>query len=114
LPPALSHLSTTGILRFEPCEALESWIQTAISSGLITVSRNEYRTLSLTAEGRRFMQSGSPDVRIVRPATRHGSRSRYDRLVGLARRSRWDDDPDDEEELLEAMMFRRRPDRWRG
>jgi ATP-dependent DNA helicase RecQ len=113
LPPALAHLSTTGLLRFETRDALDGWIQTAISSGLLAISSSEYRTLSLTAAGRQFMQTGAPDVRITRPTQRGPALSRYERLVELARHSRRDADWDDEDELLEAtLLARRHPGRW--
>jgi ATP-dependent DNA helicase RecQ len=117
LPPALANLSTTGLLRFEPREALDAWIQTAISSGLIAVSDNQYRTLSLTPEGRRFMQTRSPGTRIPRPDVRSRSWSRYQRLVDRARHARgYDDDLDEDEDedvepffpLAHRYMRRRR------
>ncbi|HEY3886239.1 MAG TPA: helicase-related protein, partial [Vicinamibacterales bacterium] len=67
LPPALASLSTTGLLAHEAPDALHDWIEAAIAAGLLTVSPNQYRTLSLTAAGREFMHGRAPDVRIARP-----------------------------------------------
>jgi hypothetical protein len=38
LPPALTNLSTTGVLRHETFHALHGWIAPSISAGLIVVS----------------------------------------------------------------------------
>ena len=49
LPPALGALSTTGLLRHETAEAIRGWIDASIAAGLVVVSKDQYRTLSLTA-----------------------------------------------------------------
>ena len=67
LPPALANLPTTGLLRLETRETVHEWIQAAIAARLVAVSKDEYRTLSVTSDGRRFMQTGADDVRILRP-----------------------------------------------
>jgi ATP-dependent DNA helicase RecQ len=68
LPPALARLSTFGVLRHETADALRGWIQASVSAGLIAVSDNQYRTLSLTEQGRAFLHGRSPDAAIRRPA----------------------------------------------
>jgi ATP-dependent DNA helicase RecQ len=67
LPPALTDLSTTGLLRHETFHALHGWIAASISAGLIVVSADQYRTLSLTDQGREFMHGRMQDLRIRRP-----------------------------------------------
>jgi ATP-dependent DNA helicase RecQ len=67
LPPALTNLSTTGLLRHETSHALHGWIAASISAGLIVVSADQYRTLSLTEQGREFMHGRMPDLQIRRP-----------------------------------------------
>jgi ATP-dependent DNA helicase RecQ len=67
LPPALVRLSTTGLLRHETSDALHGWIDACVAAELIVVSKDQYRTLSLTPEGRDVMRSRRPEVRIVRP-----------------------------------------------
>jgi ATP-dependent DNA helicase RecQ len=52
---ALANLSTTGLLRHEDADSLRDWLDAIIEAGLVTVSSNRYRTLSLTALGRDVM-----------------------------------------------------------
>ena len=66
LPPALTHLSTTGLLRHESEESVAAWLDAAIAAGLIAVSTDEYRTLRLTAKGREVMRGEPPQL--VRPS----------------------------------------------
>jgi superfamily II DNA helicase RecQ len=68
LPPALTNLSTTGLLRHETSDALREWIDASIAAGLVVVSNDQYRTLSLTEHGREFMRGLRQDVRIRRPS----------------------------------------------
>ncbi|HET7618190.1 MAG TPA: ATP-dependent DNA helicase RecQ [Vicinamibacterales bacterium] len=68
LPPALAHLSTTGLLRAEPPDSVREWLQAAIDAGLVTVSPDQYRTLRLTDAGRDAMRGGGPSIRIRRPS----------------------------------------------
>ena len=65
-PPALSRLSTAGLLRHESADGLREWIDAALAAGLITRSTHR-RTLSLTALGREVMSGRVFDVRIARP-----------------------------------------------
>ena len=65
-PPALSRLSTAGLLRHESADGLREWIDTALAAGLITRTTHR-RTLSLTALGREVMSGRVFDVRIARP-----------------------------------------------
>ncbi len=51
LPPALTRLSTTGLLRHETSDVLHGWIGAAVSAGLVAISQDPYRTLSLTERG---------------------------------------------------------------
>ena len=67
LPPELSSLSTTGLLRHETADALRGWLTAAISAGLIAVTTDKYRTLSLTQHGRDVMRGRVADVRMRRP-----------------------------------------------
>jgi ATP-dependent DNA helicase RecQ len=55
VPPALAALSTFGLLRHETADTVGGWIRAAISAGLIAVSHDDDRILSLTDRGRDFM-----------------------------------------------------------
>jgi len=67
LPPVLTTLSTTGLLRHEPPATLDQWLDAAIAAGLIAVSKDQYRTLSLTAPGRVVMRGGGQELAIAAP-----------------------------------------------
>jgi len=68
LPDALRDLSTTGILSSERLSDVEHWIDSATGAGLLAVSTDQYRTLSLTAAGRDVMAGRSDDLRMTPPA----------------------------------------------
>jgi ATP-dependent DNA helicase RecQ len=72
LPVALTGLSTTGLLRHESSEALHGWIDALISAAMVVVSKDQYRTLSLTEPGRAVMRGGVQELPIQRPT--RGSR----------------------------------------
>jgi ATP-dependent DNA helicase RecQ len=55
LAPALTRLSTTGLLRHEEADTLRDWIDAAVAAGLVAISSDRYRTLSLTPLGRDVM-----------------------------------------------------------
>jgi ATP-dependent DNA helicase RecQ len=67
LPPALTELSTCGLLKHETSEALNGWIGACVAAGLIVVSKDQYRALGLTPEGRDVMRGRRPEFRVVRP-----------------------------------------------
>ncbi len=91
LPESLTRLSTTGLLRDEHPRTIERWIDAASGAGLIRVSNDEYRTLSLTSLGRDLMAGRVNDVQIAVPMVReaHSSR-RASRNRNGVRRSRSD------------------------
>jgi len=68
VPPALTSLSTFGLLRHETAETLRRWIRTSIEAGLIAVSNDDYRVLSLTDRGREFMSGRGQPPPIARPS----------------------------------------------
>jgi ATP-dependent DNA helicase RecQ len=68
LPSALATLSTTGLLRHEPADAVHAWLDAAVRAGLVAVSGDQYRVLSLTPAGREFMRTGRADRPLTRPA----------------------------------------------
>ena len=72
LPPSLGRLSTAGSLRHEKGETIDQWIGAAIGAGLIGVSNDQYRTLSLTARGREVMAGRRPALQMSAPARRAG------------------------------------------
>src|SRR6202008_4650226 len=86
LPPALSRLSTTGLLRHETPETLHRWIDASIAAGLVVTSKDRYRTLSLTERGRDAMLARLQDFEIRRPAPFSYSTLRRDADWGLHRR----------------------------
>jgi ATP-dependent DNA helicase RecQ len=67
LPPALTKLSTTGLLRDETSDTLHRWIAASISAGLVVMSDDQYRTLSLTEQGREVMRGRMQDLQMNRP-----------------------------------------------
>ena len=74
LPEPLTRLSTTGLLRTENPRTIEQWIDAASAAGLIRVSDDQYRTLSLTALGRNVMAGRlTEDVRMAVPVIRQPS-----------------------------------------
>jgi ATP-dependent DNA helicase RecQ len=70
LPEPLTRLSTTGLLASEPASSVERWIDSASGAGLIKVSNDEYRTLSLTSLGRDVMAGRVDDVQMSVPVAR--------------------------------------------
>ena len=67
LPEALARLSASGALRDERPRTIEHWIDAACGAGLIRVSGDQYRTLSLTALGRDVMDGRAADVSMAPP-----------------------------------------------
>jgi superfamily II DNA helicase RecQ len=96
LPPALTGLSTAGSLGHETSDAIRGWIDASIAAGLIVVSKDQYRTLSLTDRGRDAMRGRLHDLDIRRPAAAGLPLRRRRRLV-----RGWDD-------WRDSRTFRRR------
>ena len=71
LPADLTRLSTTGLLRDTAPQLIEQWIESACAAGLVAVSADQYRTLTLSSLGREVMAGRVEEVRMVVPvATR--------------------------------------------
>jgi ATP-dependent DNA helicase RecQ len=92
LPPALATLSTTGLLRHEAPGMIDRWIDAGVDAGLIVVSSDRYRTLSLTAHGRDVMtgRAEHPQIRSPIRSSQRSSRRllRMGRGYGRRRRRR--------------------------
>jgi ATP-dependent DNA helicase RecQ len=69
LPETLARTPSSGALRGTRARTLEHWIDAACGAGLIRVSQDQYRVLSLTASGRDVMDGRAGDVRMAPPAT---------------------------------------------
>ena len=82
LPAPLTTLSTTGLLAGQDPRTIERWIDAACSAGLLSASRDEYRTLTLTPLGRDVMAGRVLDVSMSTPAARSSAKR------GRARRRR--------------------------
>ena len=90
LPEPLTRLSTTGLLREELPRNVERWIDAACAAGFVRASADQYRTLSLTPEGRAVMAGRVEDVVMVAPTARRAAaagRTRK-RLSSRVRRTR--------------------------
>lgn len=96
LPPHLAGLSTTGLLRHEDAATLEHWVDAAVGAGLVAVSRDQYRILSLTALGRDVMCGRAENVRM--PSPLRSARLSWTRELRARRwrRSRWTQFADDD------------------
>jgi ATP-dependent DNA helicase RecQ len=70
LPDPLTRLSTTGLLRDHQARSVERWIESAAVGGLLDMSNDQYRTLSLTRLGRDVMAGRETDVSIPVPQPR--------------------------------------------
>ena len=79
LPPALTRLTTTGLLRNEEPRAVERWLDAACGAGLVRVSNDQYRTLSLTPLGRDVMAGRVQQIALTVPTTRRARMSRTGR-----------------------------------
>jgi hypothetical protein len=80
LPPALASLRTAGLLRHEPRETVEDWIDAAVGARLVAVSGDQYRTLSLTPAGREVMTRPSGALRMAAPGSGTLARRGWHRL----------------------------------
>jgi ATP-dependent DNA helicase RecQ len=67
LPAPLTRLSTTGLLRHETADTLHGWIDGCAAASLVIVSKDRYRTLSLSAAGRQVMHGRVRTVTVARP-----------------------------------------------
>jgi ATP-dependent DNA helicase RecQ len=78
LPEDLTRLSTTGLLREREPRLIERWIESACAAGLIAVSEDQYRTLTLTPAGRAVMAGRIEEVQMLvpTPARRSAPRRR--------------------------------------
>jgi ATP-dependent DNA helicase RecQ len=67
LPESLKNLSTTGLLAREDPKKIGRWIDAAVGAGLLALSDDIYRTLSLTRHGRDVMAGRSTDAELTLP-----------------------------------------------
>jgi superfamily II DNA helicase RecQ len=100
LPAALSKLPTTGVLRHETAGTLYRWIDAAVAADLVVVSKDQYRTLRLSEQGREVVSGRSQDLAIKRPSM----------PVGLSGYRRYRDDLPREPRA--DLMFRSRAGRF--
>jgi ATP-dependent DNA helicase RecQ len=70
LPETLRKLSTTGILQGRSPRTIERWIDAACAAGLVKMSADRYRTLSLTPRGRDVMAGRAQDIVLAVPEPR--------------------------------------------
>jgi ATP-dependent DNA helicase RecQ len=67
LPEPLGELSASGSLRDERPRTVEHWIDAACGGGLIRVSQDQYRTLSLTPFGRDVLDGRADEISLTPP-----------------------------------------------
>ncbi len=67
LPPALTTLSTTGLLRDQDPRIVEKWIDALEGGGALAASPDVYRTLRLTPLGRDIMAGRRTDLMVLVP-----------------------------------------------
>jgi ATP-dependent DNA helicase RecQ len=67
LPEPLASVAMSGALRGERPRTIERWTDAACGAGLIRVSEDKYRTLSLTPLGRDVMDGRAGDVSMAPP-----------------------------------------------
>jgi ATP-dependent DNA helicase RecQ len=96
LPASLTRLSTTGLLRHEPADALHDWIGACVHASLVSVSNDRFRTLSLTPEGRQAMHGSLPALRVRR-------------ATPVRRQRLWSSKDEDHEEQDDLRFLRRHP-----
>ena len=68
LPPSLASSSHAGVLGGEGSAAVGRWIDALAGAGLLQVSADAYRTLSLTDTGREVMRGRRTSIEVVQPA----------------------------------------------
>lgn len=68
LPPALTELSTTGLLRDHDPRLVEKWIDALEGAGAIVSSQDVYRTLRLTMLGRDLMAGRVTTIDLLVPS----------------------------------------------
>jgi ATP-dependent DNA helicase RecQ len=76
LPPPLTRLTTTGLLRSMAPRNVERWLDAACAAGLVRPSADNYQTLSLTQRGRDVMAGRVRDVALTIPSTRSAAHRR--------------------------------------
>jgi len=67
LPEPLTRLSTTGILAGDGARVVGDWVDAAQGGGLLSATRDAYRTLSLTRAGRDVMAGRTTRVALTLP-----------------------------------------------
>ncbi len=94
LPPGLATLSTAGLLRQEDSRTIGRWLEAAVAGGLVEVSSDRHRTLSLTALGHDVMtgRARDPDIQPAASAAGLLSRRRFRTRGRAHRRPRWLDE----------------------
>ena len=94
LPPGLATLSTAGLLRQEDSRTIGRWLEAAVAGGLVEVSSDRYRTLSLTALGHDVMtgRARDPDIQPAAGAAGLLSGRRFRTRGRAHRRPRWLDE----------------------
>jgi ATP-dependent DNA helicase RecQ len=96
LPEPLAGLSASGSLRDERPRTVEHWIDAACGGGLIHVSQDQYRTLSLTPVGRDVLDGRADEISLVPPAVpvaKAGRRTARGRALVPARAGKGDPRP---------------------
>jgi ATP-dependent DNA helicase RecQ len=86
LPPGLAYTSTAGALRHESMDAIHEWIEAAIDGGLLAVSNDRYRTLSVTARGGDVLAGRPVAASVTAPARADVHRSWRDEMRKTRRR----------------------------
>ncbi len=110
LPPALTELSTTGLLREHDPRIVEKWIDALEGAGAVASSPDMYRTVRLTALGREVMAGRVETLDLLVPSVTvkraKGGRKASKAAKGPAAGGVPDAEPD--EELVGALKHWRR------
>lgn len=67
LPPGLAAAPIAGALRNEAPGDVSRWVQACIDAGLVVMTTDQYRTLSLTSSGREVLQGSEGPLEAVVP-----------------------------------------------
>lgn len=109
LPPALTELSTTGLLREHDPRIVEKWIDALEGAGAVASSPDMYRTVRLTTLGREVMAGRVETLNLLVPSVTV-KRAKTGRKTAKAATGRGDvvADAEPDEGLVDALKHWRR------